>query len=62
MNKELTKTEQNLLDELNYKASLIIELEKMFKSKDVPVNSKSLYAFSIKELETVKKVWTGKES
>jgi len=62
MNKELTKTEQNLLDELNYKASLIIELEKMFESKDVPVNSKSLYAFSIKELETVKKVWIGKES
>lgn len=34
MNKNnLTATEQTLLDELNYKAKLIIDLENLFKEK-----------------------------
>ena len=41
MNKDLTTTEQNLLNELNYKAKLILNLERVYKDKKVPVNTKS---------------------
>jgi hypothetical protein len=54
----MTPVEQNLLDELNYKASLILKLEDMFKEKSVPVDSKSLYTFTIKQLESVWTLWT----
>jgi len=54
----MTAVEQNLLDELNYKASLILKLEDMFKEKNVPVDSKSLYTFTIKQLESVWTLWT----
>ena len=54
----MTSVEQNLLDELNYKASLILKLEDMFKEKNVPVDSKSLYTFTIKQLESVWTLWT----
>ena len=54
-NKDLTKVEQNLMNELNYKATLILKIEKLLEEREVPVNSKSLYAFSIEEPESV---WT----
>ena len=62
MNKDLTTTEQNLLNELNYKAKLILNLERMFKDRKVPVNTKSLYTFSTAELETVQEIWTGEKA
>jgi hypothetical protein len=57
-NKTLTEVEQNLMNELNYKAALILKIEDMLKEKNVPVHSKSLYAFSIEELESVWTLWT----
>tara|TARA_B110000459_G_C16539754_1_gene461326 strand:+ start:795 stop:1046 length:252 start_codon:yes stop_codon:yes gene_type:complete len=57
-NKTLTEVEQNLMNELNYKASLILKIEDMLKEKNVPIHSKSLYAFSIEELESVWTLWT----
>jgi len=60
-NKNLSEVEQNLMNELNYKAALILKLEKMFEEKDVPVNSKSLYSFSTEELESVWTLWTAND-
>jgi len=60
-NKDLTEVEQNLMNELNYKATLILKIEKMLTEKNVPVNSKSLYAFSIEELESVWTLWTAND-
>ena len=60
-NKDLSEVEQNLMNELNYKASLILKLEDMFKEKSVPVDSKSLYSFSIEELESVWTLWTSND-
>jgi cell division GTPase FtsZ len=57
-NKTLTEVEQNLMNELNYKATLILKIEDMLKEKNVPIHSKSLYAFSIEELESVWTLWT----
>ena len=60
-NKDLSEVEQNLMNELNYKASLILKLEDMFKEKSVPVDSKALYGFSIDELESVWTLWTAND-
>ncbi len=60
-NKDLSEVEQNLMNELNYKATLILKLEKMFEEKSVPVNSKSLYSFSTEELESVWTLWTAND-
>jgi hypothetical protein len=60
-NKDLSEVEQNLMNELNYKASLILKLEDMFKEKSVPVDSKSLYSFSIAELESVWTLWSAND-
>jgi hypothetical protein len=60
-NKDLSEVEQNLVNELNYKASLILKLEDMFKEKSVPVDSKSLYSFSIAELESVWTLWSAND-
>ena len=60
-NKNLSEVEQNLMNELNYKAALILKLEKMFEEKSVPVNSKSLYGFSVEELESVLTLWTAND-
>lgn len=57
-NKTLTEVEQNLMNELNYKAALILKIEDMLKEKNVPIHPKSLYAFSIEELESVWTLWT----
>ena len=60
-NKDLSEVEQNLMNELNYKASLILKLEDMFKEKSVPVDSKSLYSFSIAELESIWTLWSAND-
>jgi|TARA_B100000768_G_scaffold127063_1_gene117674 hypothetical protein len=60
-NSELSEVEQNLMNELNYKATLILKIEKMLTEREVPVNSKSLYAFSIEELESVWTLWTAND-
>ena len=60
-NKDLSEVEQNLMNELNYKASLILKLEDMFKEKSVPVDSKSLYSFSIAEIESVWTLWSAND-
>ena len=46
------------MNELNYKATLILKIEDMLKEKNVPIHSKSLYAFSVEELESVWTLWT----
>lgn len=60
-NKDLTEVEQNLMNELNYKATLILKIEKLLTEKEVPLNVKSLYAFSIEELESVWTLWTSND-
>lgn len=60
-NKNLTEVEQNLMNELNYKATLILKIEKLLTEKEVPLNVKSLYAFSIEELESVWTLWTSND-
>lgn len=60
-NKNLSEVEQNLMNELNYKASLILKIEDMLKEKSVPVDSKALYSFSIAELESVWTLWTAND-
>tara|TARA_B100000767_G_scaffold246284_1_gene245754 strand:+ start:101 stop:352 length:252 start_codon:yes stop_codon:yes gene_type:complete len=60
-NKTLTKVEQNLMNELNYKATLILKIENLLEERKVPVNSKSLYGFSIKELESVWTLWSAND-
>lgn len=60
-NSNLSEVEQNLMNDLNYKAVLILKLESMFEEKSVPVDSKSLYGFSIEELESVWTLWTSND-
>ncbi len=60
-NKDISKVEQNLLDGLNYKASLILKLEDMFNDKKVPVSAKSLYTFTTKQLESIWTLWNTDE-
>ena len=54
---DLTEVEQNLLDELNYKAKLILDIESMFKSNKLPCNTEALYEFDVKKLESILLVW-----
>tara|TARA_B100000900_G_scaffold355217_1_gene324367 strand:+ start:2963 stop:3157 length:195 start_codon:yes stop_codon:yes gene_type:complete len=54
---ELTEIEQNLLDELNYKAKLILDIENLFESKKIPCPSKTLYSFEIDKLENILEIW-----
>mgnify|MGYP006872147899 FL=1 len=39
---ELNEVEQNLLNDLNYKAKLILKIEHAFKTKDVQDNAQAL--------------------
>lgn len=59
MNKDikLTDVEQNLLNDLNYKAKLILDIEHLFRMKDVPCNSVRLYDLNEKQLESLLLVW-----
>jgi len=61
MNKteKLTDVEQSLLDELNYKAKLILDIEALFAKKKMPINTKALYEFDEKKLESIYMVWKG---
>lgn len=54
---ELTAVEQNLLNELNYKAKLILDIEAMFKANKMPVDVQRLYDFDTKQLESILLVW-----
>jgi hypothetical protein len=54
---ELNEVEQNLLNDLNYKAKLILDIESIFKTKNVPCNSKNLYDLNEKQLESLLMVW-----
>ena len=53
----LTAQEQRLLDELNYKAKVILDIEAIFKKNEIPMNSKKLYELDIQRLETILLVW-----
>ncbi len=54
---DLTKVEQSLLKELNYKAKLILDIEAMFKAKQVPCNTKHLFSLNEEQLENVLEIW-----
>ena len=54
---DLTEVEQNLLNELNYKAKLILDIESLFRSKKIPCDTKILYDFDVKKLESIPLVW-----
>jgi hypothetical protein len=54
---KLNEVEQNLLNDLNYKAKLILDIESIFKTKNVPCNSKNLYDLNEKQLESLLMVW-----
>jgi hypothetical protein len=54
---ELNEVEQNLLNDLNYKAKLILDIESIFKTKNVPCNSVRLYDLDEKQLESLLMVW-----
>ncbi len=53
----LTAQEQRLLDELNYKAKVILDIEAIFEKNGIPMNSKRLYELDIQRLETILLVW-----
>lgn len=54
---ELNEVEQNLLNDLNYKAKLILDIEAIFKTKNIPCNSKNLYDLNEKQLESLLLNW-----
>ena len=56
-NHGLTDVEQKLLKELNYKAKLILDIEAMFKSKNIPCHTKHLFSLNEEQLESVLEVW-----
>jgi hypothetical protein len=53
----LTAQEQRLLDDLNYKAKVILDIEAIFEKNGIPMNSKKLYELDIQKLETILLVW-----
>lgn len=53
----LTAQEQRLLDDLNYKAKVILDIEAIFEKNTIPVNSKKLYDLDIKRLESILLAW-----
>lgn len=53
----LTAQEQRLLDDLNYKAKVILDIEAAFEKNGIPINSKRLYDLDIKRLESILLVW-----
>tara|TARA_Y100000287_G_scaffold157013_1_gene134368 strand:- start:682 stop:918 length:237 start_codon:yes stop_codon:yes gene_type:complete len=53
----LTAQEQRLLDDLNYKAKVILDIEAIFEKNNIPVNSKKLYDLDIKRLESILLAW-----
>lgn len=53
----LTAQEQRLLDDLNYKAKVILDIEAIFAKNEIPINSKRLYELDIKRLESILLIW-----
>ena len=53
----LTAQEQRLLDDLNYKAKVILDIEAAFEKNGIPMNSKRLYELDIKRLESILLIW-----
>lgn len=53
----LTAQEQRLLDELNYKAKVILDIEAIFAKNEIPMNTKRLYDLDIKMLESILLIW-----
>ena len=53
----LTAQEQRLLDDLNYKAKVILDIESIFEKNNIPFNSKKLYDLDIKRLESIMLAW-----
>ena len=53
----LTAQEQRLLDDLNYKAKVILDIEAAFEKNGIPMNSKKLYELDIKRLESILLIW-----
>ena len=54
----LTQTEQELLDKLNLKAAVILQIEETLAAKKIPVNSEALYALETEELITFLENWS----
>ena len=53
----LTAQEQRLLDDLNYKAKVILDIEAAFEKNEIPMNSKRLYELDIQRLESILLIW-----
>lgn len=53
----LTAQEQRLLDDLNYKAKVILDIEAAFEKNGIPMNSKRLYELDIQRLESILLIW-----
>ena len=53
----LTAQEQRLLDDLNYKSKVILDIEAAFAKNEIPMNTKRLYDLDIKMLESILLVW-----
>ena len=59
MNKtDLNQHETQLLDQLNYKAKLILDLERIIKENKMGLNTNHLYNLSVRELEDAIVAWT----
>ena len=54
----LTKEDQTLLDKLNFKASVILQIEETLAAKKIPVNSEALYALETEELVQFLENWS----
>jgi hypothetical protein len=52
-----TQSEKELLQKLNKRAMVIVELENVFKAKKVPVNVDALHDIETEELEKMLANW-----
>ena len=56
--KDLNQHETELLGQLNYKAKLILDLERIIKENKMGINTDLLYTLSESELEDAIVAWT----
>ena len=56
--KDLNQHETELLGQLNYKAKLILDLERIIKENKIGINVDLLYTLSESELEDAIVAWT----
>lgn len=54
----LTKIEQELLNKLNLKAAVILQIEETLAAKKIPINSEALYALETEELIAFLENWS----